>query len=209
MTHEPLPSRPRRVLAWLPAAMVAGAWIVLGAWWTHGYAAFTAFSAAVAAAGPLPRPAPRFDVVDQGGRTLALGARDGGYRLVQAMYLRCPDICPLAMSRLQRLAAALSDVPPSRLRAVSVSVDRDPPDRLRAVWEAYGSPPNWSFVTPAGGAGDEPLLQLGIWLYRRPDGLINHGVDIFVIDPEGRVVRILPANEDLDRLATAVREVVG
>lgn len=209
MTHEPLPSRPRRVLAWLPAAMVAGAWIVLGAWWTHGYATFTAFSAAVAAAGPLPRPAPRFDVVDQGGRTLDLGARDGGYRLVQAMYLRCPDICPLAMSRLQRLAAALSDVPPSRLRAVSVSVDRDPPDRLRAVWEAYGSPPNWSFVTPAGGAGDEPLLQLGIWLYRRPDGLINHGVDIFVIDPEGRVVRILPANEDLDRLATAVRGVVG
>ena len=139
----------------------------------------------------------------------ALGARDGAYRLVQAMYLRCPDICPLAMSRLQRLAAALSDVPPSRLQAVSVSVDRDAPDRLRAVWEAYGSPPNWSFVTPADGAGDEALLDLGIWLYRRPDGLINHGVDIFVLDPEGRVVRILPANEDLDRLAAAAREMAG
>jgi protein SCO1/2 len=189
--------------------VVVGAWIALGAWWTHGYSAFTAFSAAVAAAGPLPRPAPRFVVIDQAGRTIDLGARDGAYRLIQAMYLRCPDICPLAMSRLQRLAAALSDVSPSRLRAVSVSVDRDPPDRLRAVWEAYGSPSNWSFVTPVDGAGDEALLDLGIWLYRRPDGLINHGVDIFVIDPEGRVVGILPANEDLDRLAAAVREIAG
>lgn len=209
MKHEPRPSRPLRLLAWLPAAVVVGAWIALGAWWTHGYSAFTAFSAAVAAAGPLPRPAPHFEVIDEGGRTIDLGARDGAYRLVQAMYLRCPDICPLAMSRLQRLAAALSDVSPSRLRAVSVSVDRDPPDRLRAVWEAYGSPSNWSFVTPVDGAGDEALLDLGIWLYRRPDGLINHGVDIFVIDPEGRVVGILPANEDLDRLAAAVREIAG
>ena len=117
MMHEPRASRPRRLMTWLPATMVAGAWFVVGAWWTHGFTAFTAFSAAVAAAGPLPRSAPRFEVIDQGGRTIDLGARDGGYRLVQAMYLRCPDICPLAMSRLQRLAAALSDVPPSRLRA--------------------------------------------------------------------------------------------
>ena len=86
--HEPRASRPRRLVTWLPAAMVAGAWFVVGAWWTHGFTAFTAFSAAVAAAGPLPRSAPRFEVIDQGGRTIDLGARDGGYRLVQAMYKR-------------------------------------------------------------------------------------------------------------------------
>lgn len=202
-------SRSRRLGAYLPAAMAAGTWIALGAWWTHGFAAFTSFSAAVEAAGPLPRPAPRFDVIDQEGRSLDLGARGTGYRLVQVMYLNCPDVCPMAMSRLRRVAAALSDVPPSRLRAVSVSADGDPPERLRTAWEAYGSLPNWSFVTPAEGAGGDPFRELGVWVFRRPDGLINHGLDIFLIDPEGRVVRILSADEDPERLTAMVREAVG
>jgi len=205
-------SRPgsRKAGSYLPVILVAGAWIALGAWWTHGFSAVTSFSAARVAPGPLPRPAPRFEVIDQAGREFDLGAEEGGFRLVQAMYLRCPDVCPIAMSRLQRLAAALSDIPPSHLRAVSISVDRDTPDRLRTVWEAYGAPSNWSFVTPADGTRDDELLrQLGIWVYRRPDGLINHGVDIFVIDPTGSVVRILSADEGLDQLASSVRGIVG
>jgi len=205
------PSRSRwlRVRTYLPVVLVAGAWIALAAWWTHGFSAFTSFSAAVAEAGPLPRTAPRFEVVDQQGHRLDIGARDTKYRLVQAMYMRCPDACPIAMSRLQRLAVMLDDIAPDRLMAVSVSVDRDPPDRLRSVWQAYGSPANWSFVTPVDGGGDEPLRKLGVFVYRRPDGLINHGVDIFMIDPAGDVIRVLPASEDLDRMAAIVREALG
>ncbi len=209
MSAAPGRSRSRRVRTALPVVLVAGAWLALAAWWTHGFTAFTFFSAAMAEAGPLPRPAPRFPVIDQAGRRLDLGAADGRFRLVQAMYVRCPDLCPLAMSRLQRLAARLADVPPERLMTVSVSVDHDPPDRLHTVWKAYGAPANWTFVTPAEEDGDEALRALGIGIYRRPDGLINHAVDIFVIDPEGRVVRILPADEDLAKTAAAVREVIG
>ncbi len=201
--------RPPRWRAYAPVVLVGAGWIALGAGWTHGFTAFTSFSAAAVAPGPLPRPAPVFAVIDHEGRGLDLGAAGAPYRLVQAMYVSCPDICPLAMSRLQRLAAKLSDLPASRLVAVSVSVNRDSPERLREVREAYGSPANWSFVTPAEGNGDEALRRLGIWLYRRPDGLINHGVDIFVLDPAGRVVRILPADEELDRLAAILREILG
>lgn len=207
MRRDPHPVL-HRLRAFVPVA-VFGAWIAIVTGWTHGFTAFTSFSAAVEAAGSLPRPAPQFALIDQEGRHLDLGARESGYRLVQVMYLGCHDACPVAMARLQDVVTALADVPVDRLRAVSVSADRDSPAMLRSAWERFGSPPNWSFATPAAGSGDEAFRELGVWVHRRSDGLINHGVDIFLIDPDGQVVAILPAADDPARLTAAVREAIG
>ncbi len=193
----------------LPVLLVLVGWFTVGSVWTHGFAAFTSFSAARAAAGPLPRQAPPFAVIDHAGRNLDLGGEAIAFRMVQPMYLHCADACPVAMSRLHDLAHTLSDIPPNRLQVISVSVDSDSPEQMRLAWEARGSPSNWSFVAPVAGAGDESLRDLGVWLYRRADGIVNHSVDIFVIDPAGQVVRILSADDDVERLAAAMREVLG
>jgi len=197
-----------RLTPFLSVMVVLVGWVAVGAVWTHGFAAFTSFSAARVAAGPLPRPAPSFAVIDHEGRNLDLGSAATAFRMVQPMYLSCTTACPIAMSRLHHLAHLLSDIPPERLQAVSVSVDNDPTDAMRSAWEAHGSPANWSFVTPVDGAGDRELRDLGVWLYRRADGLVDHSVDIFVIDPAGQVVRILSVDDDVEQLAATMREVV-
>ena len=87
MTARPWATAP------VPAA-VLGAWLLLTAWWTHGFQAFTSFSSARVAAGPLPRPSPPLRVVDERSERWDVAAPSNQYHLVQAMYLRCPDVCP-------------------------------------------------------------------------------------------------------------------
>lgn len=189
-------------------ALVVGGWLALVAGWTHRFQAFSSFSAARLAAGPLPRAAPPLIAVDQDGATWDVGAPGGGYRLVQAMYLRCPDVCHIAMGRLAQLTRALADVERSRLRIVSLSIDHDSPAALQQMWRAHGSRSGWTMAALTADPVEPILERLGVYVFRRSDGLINHGVDILLIDPEGRVVRIFSADEGVQAVAEAVRSEV-
>lgn len=188
----------------IPVA-IAAAWLSVAAAWTHGFRAFTSFSAARVAAGELPRPSPPLPVVDERGQRWDVGARSAELRLVQAMYLRCPDVCPVAMSRLGSIRRELGELVPTRVRIVSLSVDRDEPSALGDMWRAHGSPAGWSMAALTGASIEQTLAELGIWMRRRPDGLINHGVDILLLDREGRVVRIFSAEDDASTIAAEVR----
>lgn len=195
------------LVRWLPV-VVGGAWLSLAAFWTHGFRAFTSFSAARVAAGPVPRPAPPLPVVDERSARWDVAAPSPRYRLVQAMYLRCPDVCPIAMGGLGRIARDLADLIPDRLRVVSLSVDRDPPSALEAMWSAHGSVAGWSMAALMDDSTDETLARLGVWTFRRRDGLINHSLDILLLDPAGEVVRVFSPDDDADAIAAGVRRVI-
>lgn len=188
----------------VPWAVAAVCLVVLGSW-THGFRAFTSFSAARVAAGPLPRPSPPLEVVDEHGARYDVAEPGPTIRLVQAMYLRCPDVCPVAMARLWLIRRSLGDLSPERVRIVSLSVDADSPDALLQMWRAHGSPEGWTMASLTGSAIEEKLGRLGLWMFRRGDGLINHATDILLIDREGRVVRVFAASEDPEAIAAEVR----
>lgn len=189
----------------LAPAVVLGAWLGLALVWTHGLQAFTSFSATRLSAGPVPRAAPPLEVVDQTGARWDIARPGPEYRLVQAMYLRCPDVCTVAMARLGRLAHELADLEPDRLRVVSMSMDHDAPDALMRMWQAHGGQAGWSLAALTADPVEPTLARLGVYMFRRRDGLINHSVDIFLIDPVGRVVRDFSADDDLGTVAAAVR----
>ena len=189
-------------------AVVGAAWLSAAAVWTPGFRAFTSFSAARVAAGPLPRAAPPLPVVDQSGAKWDVGAPSPQYRLVQAMYLRCPDVCPIAMGGLGRIVHDLDDLVPDRLRVVSLSVDRDPPSSLEAMWSAHGAHIGWSMAALEGDSADRTLARLGVWKYRRRDGLINHSLDLLLLDHAGRVVHVFSPDEDADAVAAEVRRMI-
>lgn len=195
-------------LAIVVPVVVLGAWLGLAGSWTHGFRAFTSFSTARLAAGPLPRPAPPLPVVDESGERWDVAAPSPKYRLVQAMYLRCPDVCPIAMGNLGRVAHDLKEAIPERLRIVSLSVDRDSPESLHAMWKAHGSPVGWSMASLTGSGVDETLATLGVWMFRRSDGLINHGLDLYLIDPRGLVVDVFSPDEDPTAIAARIRQVL-
>ncbi len=191
-----------------PLFVVAIAGFVFS-WWTHGFRAFTNFSAARLAAGPIPRQAPSLPVVDEHRQAWDVAAPSGEYRLVQAMYLRCPDACPIAMSKLGQVADVLGDDLSARLKIVSISVDHDSPEDLFDMWEAHGSHPAWSMASLTTANMDRALADLGVWIYRRPDGLINHGLDTFLLDPSGKIIRIYSADERTEDIVADLRAIIG
>ncbi len=197
-------SRHRR-LWWTPPLVVAGLFIILIGKWTHGLAAFSVYSAARVEAGPLPRKAPPLRFVDTSGRLSDATTSDGAYRLVNFFYASCPEACPVVMLKMDRVKAALGDLIPGKVRFVSLSFDHDPPDVLRAVWAMHGSPVGWTMGTLTA-LDQEPLLErLGVVVIRRKDGLINHTLDLFLIDPDGVVRAVFSPDDPPDQIADAIR----
>lgn len=188
----------------LPVLMLI-AWLGMVSFWTHGFRAFTNFSAARYAAGPLPRPAPPLEVIDQTGKHWDIAQPGSTYHLVQAMYLNCPGVCPIAMAKLGEISRALVDIPTSRLQVLSLSVDHDSASALQAMWKAHGSQSNWSLASLTVSPIEPILEQLGIYMFRRVDGLINHSVDILLIDPQGQVVRVFSADDEVMTTVAAIR----
>ncbi|MCO5044403.1 MAG: SCO family protein [Verrucomicrobia bacterium] len=174
--------------------------------WTHGFRAFTNFSAARIAAGPIPRKAPPLIARDQNGDVWDVAAPSEEYRLVQAMYLNCPDACPIAMSKLGKVATILArEEMPANLRIVSISVDHDAPQDLLEMWDAHGAHPAWTMASLTETNLDATLEKLGVWVFRRPDGIINHGLDTYLLDPSGTIIRIYTADDRLEDIVADLR----
>jgi protein SCO1/2 len=69
--------------------------------------------------------------------------------VVQLVFTRCPDVCPLTTRKLVQVRAALGGDLGERVRFVSISVDptHDGPAQLRAFAERQGSAvPGWIYL---------------------------------------------------------------
>ncbi len=201
--------KPRAWAAGVAPLFVIACAVALIGGWTHGFRAFTNFSIALLEAGPIPRPAPALPVIDERGSQWDVAAPSDRYRLVQAMYLRCPDGCPIAMSNLARVSVLLKDLIPSKLQVISLSVDHDPPEQLAAMWRAHGAHEGWSMASLVGPDSDATMARLSVWIFRRKDGLINHGLDAFLLDPSGKIVRIYSPDMRPVDMAAELRELTA
>lgn len=181
-------------------------WGTLVYQWTYGFRAFTSFSAAAAAPGNLPRPAPSLRYVDHKGQRGELSGLAGRWTLVSFMYLRCPTVCHVALARMREVVRALEPVTKDRLVFLSLSFDDDTPAQLASMRAALQAPEAWSFaVLEAGGrlAGDPALERFGALVNRRPDGLYNHTTFFFLLDESQRLVKVISP----ERPDVVVREI--
>lgn len=183
------------------------------AWWTHGFRAFTTDSAALAAAGALPREAPSMEFVQLSGERTTLEAYRGRFVVLTFMYLHCPDVCHLVTARLHRAYGALVDMVPQRLVLLSLSLDpkRDSAAALGEHWRGMGAGPGWivgSVPDPGDRRTSDALQRLGVWVTRLADGEINHAASSFLIDPAGKVVAVFRPEVTADSLISALRAMV-
>ena len=49
---------------------------------------------------------------------------------------------------------------------------------------------------PEDGSIDRIAQEFGIWVFAKKDGTINHSADLFLIDPGGRIVRVISPKQD-------------
>ena len=175
--------------------LVLAAWLGVLAWWTSGFTAFTTFSNTLRAAGPLPRPAPVFEIRDQFGSVHETSEFHGRYVLLQFSYLHCGDVCPITMAETYRVHDALARSIPGELVLLTISFDpqRDTTERLLETWRHYGRPAGWTMAALAAPLDDESqadLRRLGVFVSRRDDGLFSHSGQAFLLDPHGQVVQV-------------------
>jgi len=142
----------------------------------------------------LDEPAPDFALQDGDGHTVGLKDLHGKVVVLNFLYTRCPDVCPLQTERMalmQRMVqpTALRD----RIRLVSVTADpvNDTPAVMKAYGEQHGmNPANWLFLT-SGPDRPDATRDFSVQYHNRfrqeADGSFTHGTVFHVIDGDGRL----------------------
>jgi protein SCO1/2 len=147
---------------------------------------------------------PDVALVDQDGHKLRLSDLAGRAYAVTFVYTRCPlpDYCPLMMKNFAAVEAALVADLRLRERTRLLTVSFDPENDTPAVLRRYGrpfqktSPPftHWTLAT----GEDAAIRALGVALgldYEEQTGTFIHNLRTAVVDPRGRLVRVLHGNE--------------
>lgn len=127
-------------------------------------------------------------LLDDAGSTLALEDYRGSPLLVALFYGACPSACPLLVSDITRLEAALAPEARSRLRVLLVSFDaeKDTPEVLAALREKHGmDPERWRLASAPDEQVRELAAVLGVKYRRLPDGHYVHSSVITLLDAEG------------------------
>lgn len=150
-----------------------------------------------------------FVLVDHNGRDYALHDARGKPVLLFFGYTSCPDVCPTSLLTVQTVLRRLGDRAPA-VQALFVSVDprRDTPAVLKN-YLAYFDP---SII---GLTGSSETLREVARRYRtffRLKGdiasgryAVDHGSNLYLIDRNGSVARIIPFGTPVDSIVDALR----
>jgi protein SCO1 len=155
---------------------------------------------------------PATGLVDENGRPFSLQRSGGRTTIVSFVYTRCRDaaMCPLVSAKFARMQRALGNAP---IRLVTLTLDPayDTPPVLARYGAAYGADPRlWTFVTGDPNAVDDLAARLGVTATRPAPGLVVHDEAALIVDPHGRIAKVVTGATWLpDDVLASAREVAG
>jgi protein SCO1/2 len=161
-----------------------------------------------------PRALPAIDLVDETGAAAGPAWLTGRWRLLFFGFTTCPEFCPLTLASLadarQRLAGLPAAVQPDVV-LVTVDPGTDDPARLTAYLAGFG--PGFHGLTGDPSALAALYTALGVATRRVEMGdgsyMFDHGTAVYVIDPAGQWVALLPAPHAAATVAGAYRALVA
>ncbi len=156
-----------------------------------------------------PRELVDFALPASTGESLSLSDLQGSYTLLFFGYTHCPDFCPTTLANWQRLKQDLGETG-EQLNYVFISVDgeRDTPEVLARYLSRFDP----AFVGMSGEPGmlAEIAPDYGLEYILHTDEGENYSVDhttrTYLIDPQGRLVRVFSFDVPRDVIAETVRE---
>lgn len=125
--------------------------------------------------------APVFQLTDQLGNQFDSTSLIGHPWVLSFLFTRCPDQCPLMVTKLKKLSGRASD-----LKFVSITADPefDTPEVLEEYVSRGIGPENWSFLT----GEKESLKQIALdFMTAAPDNPGLHSTRFILIDASGRI----------------------
>lgn len=150
---------------------------------------------------------PDFTLIDHQQRPFTKNDLHGRWHFVVYGYTHCPDICPITLSIMSTVVKRLNGSPYTDTGVVFYSVDptRDTPQHLAEYVPHFH--PDFIGVTHAA-TDDQTHLRFeqGLGLVYEipsidePDYPVNHGVTIYLLNPEGDLQAIFTPNYNDDGL---------
>jgi cytochrome oxidase Cu insertion factor (SCO1/SenC/PrrC family) len=130
-----------------------------------------------------------FRLTDQDGRVVTQASFAGKPLLLYFGYTSCPDVCPVDLARIVRIAASLREKTGATVTPVFVTVDpeRDTAERLKAYVAAFGQ--NVVGLTGTRAQIDAIAQEYHVYSKRVPvEGgayLMDHSTMLFLIGADG------------------------
>lgn len=140
------------------------------------------------------RPAPAFGLEDVDGRKVRLDDMRGGVVVLNFIYTRCTDACPLHMGLIAEVQDQVNaTLMRDHVRFVTIATDTEYLAETAKIMRAYGKAhaldaSNWMFLYGGGAepnAGIAVAKAYGLEFTPTPDGQQMHGVVTHVIDANG------------------------
>lgn len=138
-------------------------------------------------------PAPDFSLTNQLGQSVRLSQVRGKLVLLNFIYTRCTDVCPVTTAALVRVQNELIRRGWWGREVVFLSVSTDPAHDTPAVFAAYAKryridASGWHLLTGPPGAVARVRRDYGIEVRPRGGALQDHHLPTFVIDRQGVVL---------------------
>jgi protein SCO1/2 len=131
-------------------------------------------------------------LTDRYGRSFSPESLRGRATLVNVIHTSCPEVCAALTDKFISIARKLGPDLGTSVSLLSVSNDpeHDRPEKLQALAESRGAAfEGWTFATGSVGNVEAVLRPLGIGLERGPDGEATHVTRVFLVGPDGCVMK--------------------
>lgn len=141
------------------------------------------------------RVAPSFTLRDSSGVERSLRDYRGKVVILNFVYTKCPDVCPLHSEMIAQVQKQIN-MTPMKEQVSFLSISTDPKNDTLRVMKAFGKKHglnslNWNFLTST---PSQPVITTrrlaeayGLKFTTMPDGMQMHGAVAHVIDQEGRL----------------------
>lgn len=161
-----------------------------------------------------PKALPAFSLVDHNKQAFTNQSLGGTWTLVFVGYTFCPDICPTALSDLQKVQTLADQAGIGEkltVRFVSVDPKRDTPDRLKQ-YVTFFEPRFW------GNTGSDAEIAkfargIGAVYKVHDDGsenyLVDHSGGIVLINPQGQFRAYFSAPHDPVQMAKDLQIIIA
>ena len=144
---------------------------------------------------------------DDAARPVKLASLRGRPVVLTMFFASCESACPILVSEMQRLRAALPAAMREKARFVLVSFDtaRDTPAVLAACRERAALDAGWMLLRGEAAAVQELAMLLGVKYRQDARGQFSHSNLITVLNAEGEIVHQRPGLQgDVSEAAKAV-----
>lgn len=153
-----------------------------------------------------------FALTDQDGRAVTQASFAGRPLLLYFGYTSCPDVCPVDLAKIVKIADAVRQASGKAVTPVFVTIDpeRDTPPRMQAYVKAFGK--DVVGLTGTTAQIDAITDEYHVYFRKVPvDGgsyLMDHSTMLFLVGPDGAYLdhygRKLPEDDVVRRVVTTL-----